>query len=116
MNRPPEDYFERDEDGIRLKGHRMWLENILDRYKAGLTPEQIIDGDHFPTLTLDEVEAAIAYYHAHMAEVDAYMEQQRREAEERERAADANPSPLQLRLRALMEERRRTHRASAAQG
>jgi hypothetical protein len=28
--RPPEDYFERDEDGIRLNGHRMWLEVILE--------------------------------------------------------------------------------------
>lgn len=44
--RPAEGYFERDEDGIRLKGHRIWLENILDLYKAGLSPEQIRDEDH----------------------------------------------------------------------
>lgn len=24
--RHPDEYFERDEDGIRLKGHRIWLD------------------------------------------------------------------------------------------
>jgi uncharacterized protein (DUF433 family) len=70
MTRRPEDYFERDEDGIRLKGHRMWLENILDLYQAGMTTELV--AHEYPTLKLDEVEAAVAYYHAHMAEVDEY--------------------------------------------
>jgi uncharacterized protein (DUF433 family) len=106
--RPPEDYFERDEDGIRLKGHRMWLEDILELYASGLAPERIVDEEHYPTLALDEVEAAIAYYVAHQAEVEAYLEQQRAEAEARERLADEHPSPTALRLRAILEKRRRS--------
>ncbi len=105
--RSPDDYFERDEDGIRLKGHRMWLEDILDLYLAGLTPDQMIDEEHFPTLTLDEVEAAVAYYHTHRVEVEAYLEQQRAEAEAREQLANERPSATALRLRAILEERRR---------
>jgi uncharacterized protein (DUF433 family) len=103
--RTPEEYFERDEDGIRLKGHRMWLENILDLYKEGMNAQQITET--FSTLSLDEAQAAIDYYHRHTAEVDAYMEQQTREALEREREADEHPSPYALRMHALLEERMR---------
>lgn len=109
--RSPEDYFERDEDGIRLKGHRMWLEDILELHAMGLSPTQIIDDQHFPTLTRDEVEAAIAYYAAHSIEVDAYLVQQRADAEARERAAGAHESALHLRR--LLEERKRAQTPSA---
>ena len=113
--RQPEDYFERDEDGIRLKGHRMWLENIIDLYKEGLSAEQMVDDDHFPTPTLDEAQAAIAYYHAHTPGVEAYIEQQQREAEEREREADKHISAHALRMRALLEERLRGQAADSKQ-
>jgi len=101
--KPPEDYFERDEDGIRLKGHRIWLEHLLTLYLAGMTPEQIIT--EYPTVTLAEAQAAIAYYHTHQAEVEAYLEQQRAEAEAREQSDDTQPSPRATRLHALLEER-----------
>ena len=108
--RSPESYFERDTDGIRLKGHRMWLEDILALYKNGMTAQQI--AADYTTLSLDEAKAAIAYYHAHTDEVDRYMEQQYREAEEREREAEINPSATQRRLHTIMGERR--HSASQA--
>ena len=101
--RQPEEYFERDEDGIRLKGHRIWLEDLLGMYLAGMTPEQI--ATEYYTVSLEEARAAVAYYEAHRAEVDAYLEQQQREAEEREREADAHPSERTLRMRALLHER-----------
>jgi uncharacterized protein (DUF433 family) len=111
--RPAKDYFERDEDGIRLKGHRIWLENILDLYKAGLSPERIRDEDHLSTLTPDEVEAAITYYHTHTSDVEAYLARQWQEAKERERVADEHPSSYALRMRTLLEERRRSGAAQA---
>jgi uncharacterized protein (DUF433 family) len=112
MTQAAEDYFERDEDGIRLKGHRIWLENVLDLYQEGMTADEI--AHEYTTLTLEEAEAAVAYYHAHTAEVDAYLAQQRREAEEREREADAHPTPLQLRLQRLMDARRKARAADSA--
>ena len=105
--REPASYFERDADGLRLKGHRIWLEDILGLYLDGLTAEQIVDGDHYPTITLDEAQAAIAYYHERPAEIDAYLAQQQADAEARERSAIAQPSERASRLRALLEERER---------
>ncbi len=108
--RSPDDYFERDEDGIRLKGPRMWLEDILDLYLQGLSPEHIVDEHHFPTLSREEVEAAIAYYKAHRTEVDTYLAQQRAEAAVREEHAAATTQAQ--RLRSLLEERRRNRAPS----
>jgi uncharacterized protein (DUF433 family) len=105
--RSPEDYFERDDDGIRLKGHRMWLEDILELHAMGLSPRQIIGEQHFPTLSLEEVEAAIAYYSVHKDEVDVYLEQQRAEAKAREELAESHPSAVARHLRRILEERKR---------
>lgn len=61
MARQPDDYFERDEDedGIRLKGHHIWLEDVLGMYLSGMTPEQIA-ADYY-TMSLEEAQAAVAY-------------------------------------------------------
>ena len=75
----PEDYFERDQDGIRLKGHRIWREHLLALYLASMSPEQIIA--EYPTVKLAEAQAGIAYYQAHQPEVEAYLEQQHAEGE-----------------------------------
>ena len=78
----PEEYFQRDEDGLHLIGHRLWIEDILTPYLAGMTAQQIA-ADYF-TLSLSEVEAAIAYYHANPDEMRVYLEQQRAAGEARE--------------------------------
>jgi uncharacterized protein (DUF433 family) len=38
---------------------RTYISIILDALAGGLTPEEIID--HYPTLTIDEIRAAVAY-------------------------------------------------------
>jgi uncharacterized protein (DUF433 family) len=42
-----------------IRGTRIYVAIILDALAEGLTPEQILD--HYPTLTLEDVRAAIAY-------------------------------------------------------
>lgn len=42
-----------------IKGTRIYIAIILDALAEGLTPEQVID--HYPQLTLDEIQAALAY-------------------------------------------------------
>ncbi len=42
-----------------IKGTRIYVAIILDALAEGLTPEQVID--HFPSLTLDDIHAALAY-------------------------------------------------------
>lgn len=101
-----EDYFDYvGPDAIRLKGHRIGLEHIVERFKRGESPEMIMV--YFGTLTLEEVYATITYYLHNKVEVDAYLERLDRFVEERMREADANPAPVTLRLRALKEQRER---------
>jgi uncharacterized protein (DUF433 family) len=58
-------------DIIRLKGHRIGLEQIVERYHLGANPEQIaLD---FPGLSLEMIYGTIAYYLHNRAAVDAYL-------------------------------------------
>ncbi len=46
--------------GLRcIRGTRIYVAIILDALAEGLTPEQVLD--HYPTLTLEDLRAAIAY-------------------------------------------------------
>ena len=42
-----------------IRGTRIYIAIILDALAEGLTPEQIID--HYPSLTLEDIRAAVAY-------------------------------------------------------
>ncbi len=42
-----------------IRGTRIYIAIILDALAEGLTPEEIID--HYPSLALDDVRAAVAY-------------------------------------------------------
>lgn len=42
-----------------IRGTRIYITVILDALAEGLTPEQIID--HYPSLTPDDIKAAVAY-------------------------------------------------------
>ncbi len=67
-----EDYFNfLDSDTIRLKGHRLGIEDILDLYDAGYSPEQI--ALEFPGLSLEQIHATITYYWHNREAIDAYL-------------------------------------------
>src|SRR5438876_3596436 len=76
-----EDYFEFEKldtkygtaESIRIKGHRIEIDAALERYLAGQSPQEIIEHT-YPTLTLEEVQATIAYYQQNQKEVDAYLQ------------------------------------------
>ncbi|MCC5656800.1 DUF433 domain-containing protein [Nostoc sp. XA010] len=74
-----EDYFEfLDPDAIRIKGHRIGIDNVIQYYLQGYSPEEIID---------------------------AYMLRLAKWREQRYQESLANPSPLMQRLRALKAQR-----------
>lgn len=67
-----EDYFEvLDADDIRIKGHRIGIDDVLDLYLDGYAPEEIVR--YYGTLQPVEVYATITYYHQNRAAVDAYL-------------------------------------------
>lgn len=53
----------------RIAGTRMSVRSIAIDYKAGMTPEKI--AEEFPHLTLAQIYAGLAYYHANKDEVEA---------------------------------------------
>lgn len=56
---------------VRVHGTRLTLDTVLGAYERGDTPAEIVEG--FPSLSLADVHAIIAYYLRHREEVDAYL-------------------------------------------
>ncbi|MDZ8260479.1 DUF433 domain-containing protein [Nostoc sp. ChiQUE01b] len=99
-----EDYFEfLDPDDIRIKGHRIGIDNVIQYYLQGYSPEQILE--ELPSLNLEKIYATLTYYLHNRDEIDAYMLRLAKWREQRYQESSANPSPLMQRLRALKAQR-----------
>jgi uncharacterized protein (DUF433 family) len=102
-----EDYLEFvGPDDIRIKGHRLGIEDIIELFHEGYSPEEMTH--HFPGLALEKAYAAVTYYLHHRAELDAYVKRIREQSEAEYQAwlADPNPPPVIQRLRALRDKQR----------
>jgi uncharacterized protein (DUF433 family) len=62
---------------LRIDGTRITVLQIAVLYKQGYSAERI--ADEYPHLTMAQVYAALAYYHANQEEVDADLENERKE-------------------------------------
>ena len=67
----------------RIAGTGVSVRRIAGWYKLGLTPEEI--ATQIPHLTLAQVHAALAYYHANRDEMEAEMAAEEAEADRLER-------------------------------
>ena len=67
----------------RIAGTGVSIRRIAGWYKLGLAPEEI--ATQIPHLTLAQVHAALAYYHANRDEMDAEMAAEEAEADRLER-------------------------------
>jgi uncharacterized protein (DUF433 family) len=88
---------------VRLRGTRVSLDSVVWTYNEGCTPEEIVQ--EFPTLALADVYAVIAFYLRHRDEVQAYLEQQERDAEEIRRQIEELCPPDGFRERLLARQR-----------
>ena len=102
-----EDYFDfLGPNEIRIKGHRIGIEHVIELYHGGYIPERI--AQTFPGLSLEKIYATITYYLHNRDEIDAYLARQEAIIAEELRAYDARePSPVMKRMRALKAERER---------
>lgn len=82
------------ENGVyRVMGTRIPLERIIEAYKDGTTPEEIVFS--FDTLRLSDVYTLIGYYLDHKEEVEQYLREEEKLAEEVRRMIEAaQPSPI----------------------
>jgi len=91
-----------DEVGVvRVGASRVTLDTLIGSYRYGNTAEEIVQ--QFPSLSLAEVHAAIAYYLTHVTEVEAYLHERERDAAEAF-GGDEDKAARYARLSALLEE------------
>jgi len=84
-------YVEYRDEGYWIAGSRVSLDSVALAFREGLSPEAIA-GECFPTLTLEQVYGAIAYYLAHREQIDDHLRQAEAEFDAlRERTRSTDP-------------------------
>jgi uncharacterized protein (DUF433 family) len=72
-----QEFVERRDAGFYLIGSRVPIDRVVGEYRNGEDPETI--QSHYPTLSLEQVNGAIAFYLNHKDEVERVIEERRRE-------------------------------------
>lgn len=99
-----EDYFLFiSEDDIRIKGHRIGIDNVLFYFLEGYTPEEI--RAIYPDLSLEKIYATITYYLQNRKEIDAYLLRLKDWQETRYQESLKNPSPQREKMRRIKQQR-----------
>jgi uncharacterized protein (DUF433 family) len=81
----------------RIAGHRIRVLDVASWHeKLGLSPDEIVD--RYPTITLADVYAALAYYWDHRDEIEGAIADEQRFVDEMRRT---HVGPLQEKLKKL---------------
>ena len=64
-------YVEQQDGAYRIGDTRVSLDSVVYAYRRGASPEGIQRS--FPSLTLEQIHGALAYYLSHQTEVDDYL-------------------------------------------
>ena len=68
-----EDYFEFFQpDDIRIKGHRLRIEDVIKYHLEGYTSHQILE--QLPSLSLEKIYATLTYYYQNKEQIDTYIQ------------------------------------------
>ncbi|NEP58403.1 MAG: DUF433 domain-containing protein [Symploca sp. SIO2G7] len=105
-----EEYFDfLSPNDIRIKGHRIGIDDVLEYFLEGYTPEEI--AANLPTLSLEKIYATITYYLHNRAEIDAYLLRLKQWQQQRYQEWAKHPSTVALRIRAIKEQRQKEREA-----
>jgi uncharacterized protein (DUF433 family) len=96
------EYVEQQDGTYRIGGTRVSLDSVVYAYRRGASPESIQRS--FPSLTLEQIHGALAFYLSHKSEVDAYLVQGDSEFEELKQTAHETHSDWYEKLRRAREE------------
>ena len=95
--RSMERYVTRNDAGtLRIIGSRVSLASIVNAYWRGETPEAIAQS--FPSLSLEQVHGALAYYLRRRRNIDQELEQQEEVIDKLRSAAEETNRELRERL------------------
>ena len=90
------EYVEMRNGGYYVAGSRVSLASIIHEYRDGAVPEII--RQNFPTISLEEIHGAIAFYLGHQHEAETYLSDLEKKWDELERAATPASPELQQRI------------------
>ena len=85
---------ELENGALRVTGTRIPLERIVEHYRAGRTPDQIVEA--FDSLRLADVYTLIGFCLDHPQEVDDYLREQDRLAEEIRHKIELSQGPPKI--------------------
>src|SRR5436190_17122341 len=91
-----QEYVEMRNGGFYIGGSRVSLASIIYEYRDGAAPETI--RQDFPTLSLEQIHGAIAFYLGHEDEAGAYLSELERKWDELEQSAKPASPELQQRI------------------
>ena len=89
-------YVEARNGGFYVAGTRVSLASIVYEYRDGAAAETI--RQNFPTLSLEQIHGAIAFYLGHSEEVEAYLRELEKKWDALEGAAEPASPELQHRV------------------
>lgn len=90
---------------IRVAGTRVTLDTVVGAFQRGATAEEITQD--YPSVSLPDVYAVLAYYLRHQEEVDEYLARREREHAELRHEIESTPGNQDLRRRLLARIRER---------
>ena len=89
-----------DADGVvRVGGTRVTLDTVVAAFQQGAAAEEI--AEQYPAVSLSDVYAAIAFYLRHRSEVEAYLEDGKREGDSLRRTQETKYDRQEIRNRLL---------------
>lgn len=87
-------FVEHRESGFYLVGSRVPIDRIVREYRDGEQPEAI--RSHYPTVSLEQVNGAIAFYLGHKDEVEKIMANRQQVEDE---FSKTHPAPAHLKAK-----------------
>lgn len=89
-----------DSEGtVRIGRTRVSLDTVVNAFNQGSSVEEIVL--RYPSLTLTDTYAAIAYYLRHRRDVDSYLKHRREEALQTRRKIEEICPPTEIRERLM---------------
>ena len=90
-------------DGIyRIGDTRVSLDSLVYLFREGLSAESMVES--YPSLSLEQVHGALAYYLANRSDVDKYLAESQRLAEREHQSSRSENAELIARLRRARDE------------
>jgi uncharacterized protein (DUF433 family) len=88
-----------DDGTVRVVGTRIPLEVVVEEFKDGASPEEIVI--HYPSLNLADVYTVVGFYLNHKSEVEDYLRRQEADAEAIQRKIEASQDLKGIRERLM---------------